>query len=58
MRLAKDRQLNCTKRIWSLPKIMDLGNVETITKGAGPGKADMGEGNFGVPFDSPGPTGS
>lgn len=36
-----------SKAEWSAPRLSEYGNFEKLTLGAGPGKADLGEGDFG-----------
>lgn len=35
------------KAAWAAPLLSEYGNLEKLTLGSGPGRADMGMGNFG-----------
>lgn len=36
-----------SKAEWCAPRLSEHGNFEKLTLGSGPGKADLGHGNFG-----------
>lgn len=43
----KSPEMNAERKQWASPQLRVLGDVKSLTMGAGPGMADMGMGNFG-----------